>query len=111
MSWCFTRQVALGTIGSSFEKRRGDEVTICEGCCTGPSWPLDFIGRRIVTCCATNRPILNALGIVILAGIAYAVGQSSAVGEVGRARSGRRGDRGQAAWGVVCVYHVYGWAG
>ena len=57
-----------------------------------------------------QEAILNALGIVILAGIAYAVGQSSAVGESVEQGldAGKVGDRIIGAW-FASVTFMVGW--
>ncbi len=57
-----------------------------------------------------QEAVLNALGIVILAGIAYAVGQSSAIGEsVDQGlETGRIGDRLLGAW-FSSVTFMLGW--
>jgi len=57
-----------------------------------------------------QQAILNALGIVILAGIAYAVGQSSAVGEAAEQGldAGAIGDRLLDAW-FASVTFMVGW--
>ena len=57
-----------------------------------------------------QQAVLNALGIVILAGIAYAVGQSSAVGEAAEQGldAGAIGDRLLGAWFASITFMV-GW--
>ena len=57
-----------------------------------------------------HEAILNALGIVILAGIAYAVGQSSAVGESAEQGldAGAIGDRLLGVWFASITFMV-GW--
>ena len=57
-----------------------------------------------------QQAILNALGIVILAGIAYAVGQSSAVGESAEQglEAGAVGDRLLGVWFASITFMV-GW--
>ena len=109
-AWNFTRHQGLGTIGRVIAIDREGRTGKMRGMLYRAFMAARFNRATYRDVLRDQEAILNALGIVILAGIAYAIGQSSVVGEsVERGLdAGRVGDRLLGAWFAAVTFMV-GW--